>query len=101
MAWLMPFSLAIWNWLFTAAKSATSYLTRPVSRPSLVMRPSMRLPRLVTRLAPNSYVPIGIFTTCCLAQKTSRGQRFGTNLGCCRLTRCVSMPLVVLLLPCN
>jgi hypothetical protein len=26
MAWLMPFSLAIWNWLFTAAKSATSYL---------------------------------------------------------------------------
>ena len=26
MAWLMPFSLAIWNWLFSAAISCTSYL---------------------------------------------------------------------------
>ena len=48
-----------------AAKPAKlTHLTRPVSRPSLVTRPSIRLPRLVTRLAPNSYVPIGILTTC-------------------------------------
>jgi hypothetical protein len=26
MAWLIPFSLASWNWLFRAAKSVTSYL---------------------------------------------------------------------------
>lgn len=26
MAWLIPFSLAIWNWLFTEAISCTSYL---------------------------------------------------------------------------
>ncbi len=26
MAWLMPFSVASWNWLFSAAISCTSYL---------------------------------------------------------------------------
>ena len=54
MAWDAPRSGDSWAWSFTPTLGVMSFLTRPVTRPSVSTRPMIMSPVGDTRLAPNS-----------------------------------------------